>query len=141
MNAVMSGWNGLWRTASVASTGILQAAVPATQRNMVKIRLQRWGRKNLPFYRIVAADSRSPRDGKCLEYLGTYNPIANKHGEKLVTLNVKRVKYWLVCGAQPTYRVADLLGNANILPAQLKYKWREGKKKEDEGGEEASAEA
>ena len=70
-----------------ASLGMLRAAVPATQRDLVRLRLQRFGRRNLPFYRIVAADSRSPRDGRCIEYIGTYNPIPNKHGEKLVTLN------------------------------------------------------
>ena len=67
----------------------LKATVPGTQRDLVRIRLQRFGQKHLPFYRIVAADVRSPRDGKCLEYLGTYNPIANTHGEKLITLNVQ----------------------------------------------------
>ena len=57
------------------------------KRDMVRLRLQRFGKKNWPFYRLVAADARSPRDGKCLEYLGTYNPLPTKHGEKFVTLN------------------------------------------------------
>mmetsp|Transcript_7090 Transcript_7090/g.13689 ORF Transcript_7090/g.13689 Transcript_7090/m.13689 type:complete len:140 (-) Transcript_7090:127-546(-) len=130
MNSVLSGWAGLWRTAPAAAKGMIQAAVPGTQRNIaVKMRLQRWGAKGFPFYRIVAAHTRSPRDGKCLDYLGTYNPLANKHGEKLVTLNIKRIKYWLVCGAQPTPTVAFLLGNANVLPAPLRYHWKEPKNK------------
>ncbi len=69
--------------------GMLKATVPSTQRDLVRLRLQRFGGKHIPYYRIVAADVRSPRDGKCLEYLGTYNPIANRHGEKLITLNIQ----------------------------------------------------
>ena len=80
-NGVMASW--------AVGMGMLKAAVPGTQRDMVRLRLQRLGAKHLPFYRVGAADVRSPRDGKCLEYLGTYNPIANKHGEKLITLNVQ----------------------------------------------------
>jgi ribosomal protein S16 len=80
---------GLSGLASWMGLGVLKAAVPATQRDMVRLRLQRFGTKHLPYYRIVAADVRSPRDGKCLEYLGTYNPIANAQGEKLITLNVQ----------------------------------------------------
>ncbi len=71
------------------ATGLLKAAVPSTQRDLVRLRLQRFGGKHIPYYRIVAADVRSPRDGKCLEYLGTYNPIANRYGEKLITLNIQ----------------------------------------------------
>mmetsp|Transcript_42321 Transcript_42321/g.103719 ORF Transcript_42321/g.103719 Transcript_42321/m.103719 type:complete len:133 (+) Transcript_42321:77-475(+) len=127
---------GMWRSAA----GVLSAAVPGTQRGMVRLRLQRFGRKNLPFYRIVAADSRSPRDGKCLEYLGTYNPIPNRFDEKLITMNVQRIKYWLVVGAQPTERMAKILGSANILPASLNYRWRKTKKEQEGGeGEKASA--
>jgi ribosomal protein S16 len=68
----------------------------------VRLRLQRFGVRNNPFYRIVAADSRWPRDGKHLEMLGTYNPKPNQHNEKIVTLNYDRIKYWLVVGAQPS---------------------------------------
>ncbi|MHC4390165.1 MAG: 30S ribosomal protein S16 [Planctomycetota bacterium] len=67
----------------------------------VKIRMQRFGRRNRPFYRIVAADARSPRDGRTLETLGTYNPI-EKDQEKVVAFNEERVKYWLSVGAQPS---------------------------------------
>ena len=84
--------NGLSLCCSFA-TGSLKATVPGTQRDLVRIRLQRFGQKHLPYYRIVAADVRSPRDGKCLEYLGTYNPIANQQGEKLVTLNMQVFLY------------------------------------------------
>ena len=82
----------------------------------VKIRLQRFGRKNLPFYRIVAADSRSPRDGKSIERLGTYNPIPDKDGIKEVALKTDRVRYWLGVGAQPSPTVGRLLGSAGIVP-------------------------
>jgi small subunit ribosomal protein S16 len=82
----------------------------------VKIRLQRFGRKRLPFYRIVAADSRSPRDGKSIEKLGTYNPIPDKHGVKEVAIKSDRVRYWLGVGAQPSPTVGRLLGDAGILP-------------------------
>ncbi|EKX44564.1 hypothetical protein GUITHDRAFT_72211 [Guillardia theta CCMP2712] len=98
---------------------------------MVRLRLQRFGKKNWPFYRLVAADARSPRDGKCLEYLGTYNPLPTKHGEKFVTLNYDRIKYWLVVGAQPTDRVAKLLGGANILPFKPEYRFKEPKEKKE----------
>eukprot|EP00961_Rhodomonas_salina_P051781 695051-Rhodomonas_salina.3 len=142
----MNRFGNLWNS----SLGLLRAAVPGTQRDMVKLRLQRFGRKNLPFYRVVAADSKSPRDGRCIEYLGTYNPNPNKHNEKLVTLNVEvrsepgvvcsvcfsdphyccvvqRIKYWLVVGAQPTETVAKLLGNCALLPAKPMRHWKEPK--------------
>lgn len=95
MNRVAKLWGGVAGGLGAAggllnaSLGMLKAAVPGTQRDMVKLRLQRFGRRNLPFYRIVAADARHKRDGRCIEYLGTYNPIANKFGEKLVTLNME----------------------------------------------------
>jgi len=58
--------------------------------------------QNLPFYRIFAADSRSPRDGRHLEQLGHYDPIPGKDGNKHVGLNIERIKYWLSVGAQPS---------------------------------------
>ncbi len=73
---------------------------------MVKIRLQRAGAKKKPFYRIVAADSKYKRDGRCLEIIGTYNPLPNPSA---VTLKVDRVNHWLSVGAQPTRTVARLL--------------------------------
>jgi len=75
---------------------------------MVKIRLARHGRKRLPFYRVVAADIKAPRDGKFLEILGTYNPV-EKDESKEVTLKIDRVDYWLGHGAQPTDTVAALI--------------------------------
>ena len=73
---------------------------------MVKIRLRRMGAKKAPYYRIVVADSRFPRDGRCIEELGTYDPSAD--GEKL-KVNAERAKYWMANGAQPTDTVRGLL--------------------------------
>ena len=75
---------------------------------MVTIRLARAGAKKRPFYPIVAADSRSPRDGRYIERLGFFNPIASGREEKL-KLEQERVDYWLSQGAQPTERVAGLI--------------------------------
>ena len=72
----------------------------------VKIRLARHGAKKRPYYRVVVADSRSPRDGRFIEELGTYDPMAE--GNKL-NLDVERVKYWVSQGAQPTDTVRGLL--------------------------------
>ena len=84
---------------------------------VVRLRLQRWGTRNLPFYRIVAADSKARRDGPFIEKLGTYNPIPAKDGFKEITANSDRVKYWLSVGAQPSDTVAWLLGKVGILPS------------------------
>ena len=73
---------------------------------MVKIRLRRMGAKKAPYYRVVVADSRSPRDGKFIEEIGTYDPAAE--GSKL-TVDMDRVKYWISNGAQPTDTVRGLL--------------------------------
>merc|ERR1712216_437083 len=104
----------LWRSTAgllgAAASGMLKQACPGTQRDLVRLRLQRLGVRNNPFYRIVAADSRSPRDGKHLELLGTYNPRPNNFSEKVITLNFDRIKHWLVVGAQPSERVAKILG-------------------------------
>ena len=75
----------------------------------MKIRLSRGGSKKRPFYRIVAADSRMPRDGRFIEKLGTYNPLLPKDSEDRVIMNVERVQYWLSHGAQPTDRIARML--------------------------------
>ena len=79
-----------------------------------KIRMSRAGAKNRPFYRIVVADSRSPRDGRFLEKLGTYNPLLEKGNPQRVVLNVERIKYWLSVGAQPSDRVARFLHDAQL---------------------------
>ena len=81
---------------------------------VVKIRLARWGARNNPFYGIVVANSRAPRDGKHLERVGTYNPIPDQNQTKFVELDVKRIKYWISVGAQPTERVAWLLAKVFI---------------------------
>lgn len=75
---------------------------------MVRIRLTRFGRRNRAFFRIGAFDSRSARDGKCLEYLGTYDPL-EPDDEKKVKLNRERVIWWLEHGAQPTEAVERIL--------------------------------
>ena len=73
----------------------------------VKIRLRRMGAKKAPFYRIVVADSRSPRDGRFIEELGTYDPMAE--GEQKIKVDMERAKYWISNGAQPTETVRGLL--------------------------------
>ena len=73
---------------------------------MVKIRLRRMGAKKAPYYRVIVADSRSPRDGRFIEELGTYDPSAE--GEK-IKVNMERAKYWIANGAQPTDTVRGLL--------------------------------
>ena len=83
---------------------------------VVRLRLQRFGRTHRPFYRMVAANARAPRDGKFLEIVGTYNPVANSDGSKEIRLKTDRLKYWLSVGAQPSDRVAWLLGKFGILP-------------------------
>lgn len=80
------------------------------------MRLSRGGRKNRPFYRIVVADKRMPRDGRYIERLGTYNPLLAKDDANRVSLNEERIKHWLKEGAQPSYRVGVFLGQAGIAP-------------------------
>ncbi len=82
----------------------------------VKIRLNRMGAKKNPFYRIVVADSRSPRDGRFIEKIGTYNPMLERGNEKRVQLVTERVKYWLGVGAKPSDRVAQFLFDAKLGP-------------------------
>ncbi|WP_142849624.1 30S ribosomal protein S16 [Telmatospirillum sp. J64-1] len=84
----------------------------------LKIRLARGGAKKRPFYRIVLADARSPRDGKFLEKLGTYNPMLPRENENRITLQSERVSHWLKMGAQPTDRVAKFLAEAGLMAAR-----------------------
>ena len=84
----------------------------------MKIRLARGGSKKRPFYRVVAADSRMPRDGRFIEKLGTYNPLLAKDSEERVQIDMERVQYWLSKGAQPTDRIARMLEAAGVLPAK-----------------------
>jgi len=80
----------------------------------IAIRLSRGGAKKRPYYRIVVSDVRSPRDGKYLEQIGTYNPVLAKDSPERVKLNEDRARYWLGVGAQPTDRVARFLDAAGI---------------------------
>ena len=82
----------------------------------LKIRLARGGAKKRPFYRIVVADSRSPRDGRFIERLGTYNPILGGDHPDRVVLKEERIRHWLDRGALPSDRVAKFLGQAEIIP-------------------------
>ena len=79
---------------------------------MVKIRLRRMGAKKAPFYRIVVADSRYPRDGRFIEEIGTYNPVVNPAELKV---DVDRAQAWIKTGAQPTETVRDLLTKAGAI--------------------------
>ncbi|WP_039019448.1 30S ribosomal protein S16 [Halocynthiibacter namhaensis] len=81
----------------------------------MKIRLARGGSKKRPFYRIVAADSRMPRDGRFIEKLGTYNPLLAKDSEERVKMDMDRVKHWMDQGAQPTDRVSRMLEAAGVI--------------------------
>ena len=82
----------------------------------LKIRLSRAGAKKRPFYRVVVADTRSPRDGRFLERLGTYDPMLPKDHPERVRLNEERIRHWLGVGALPSDRVARFLGAAEIIP-------------------------
>lgn len=81
-----------------------------------KIRLSRGGTKKRPHYRVVIADARSPRDGRFIERVGSYNPLLSKDDPNRVKLNAERIKFWLGHGAKPTDRVAKFLGLAEIIP-------------------------
>lgn len=83
----------------------------------LKLRLARHGRKALPFYAVVVADSRAARDGRYIEKVGTYDPRQPKDSDRRVVLNNERISYWLSQGAQPTDRVAIFLGKAGLAPA------------------------
>lgn len=113
----------------------------------LKIRLARAGARKRPFYRIVVADSRRPRDGRFIEKLGTYNPLLRPDDPDRVTLNEDRVRHWLGHGARPTDRVARFLGAARIIPMPARgnnpVKGRPGKKAQErlKAAEEAAAAA
>ncbi len=116
----------------------------------MKIRLARGGSKKRPFYRIVAADSRMPRDGRFIEKLGTYNPLLPKDSEDRVKMDMDRIKHWLGHGAQPTDRIARMLEAAGVLPkternnpkkAELGTKAKERLEAKAAKSEEAVAEA
>ena len=79
---------------------------------MVKIRLRRMGAKKAPYYRIIVADSRSPRDGRCIEEIGTYDPLTDP---ATIAVDAEKAQQWIKNGAQPTDTVKALLKKANVL--------------------------
>ncbi len=85
----------------------------------LKIRLTRGGAKKRPIYRIVVAEGSSPRDGRFIEKLGTYNPMLPKDHPERLTMNVERIKHWLGVGAQPTDRIARFLGAKELAPKRV----------------------
>ncbi|MBY6057649.1 30S ribosomal protein S16 [Leisingera daeponensis] len=109
----------------------------------MKIRLARGGSKKRPFYRIVAADSRMPRDGRFIEKLGTYNPLLPKDSEDRVKMDLERVQHWLDQGAQPTDRIARMLEAAGVRAKAERNNPKKGTpgKKAQERAEEKAAKA
>ena len=119
----------------------------------LKIRLSRAGAKKRPFYRIVVADSRSPRDGRYIEKIGTYDPLLPRDSAQRVNLEVERAKHWLSQGAQPTDRVLRFLDAAGLMkrearlnpqkgqPGQKRLDREEAKQKAEEEKAKAAAEA
>ena len=95
----------------------------------VRIRLQRFGRKKRPFYRVVVADARSPRDGRFIERLGHYSPIAEPSE---VVIDEERALYWLSVGAQPSDTVKSLLSQVGIWAKFMNQKQTRGSKSEVE---------
>lgn len=92
----------------------------------MKIRLARGGSKKRPYYAIVAADSRMPRDGRFIEKLGTYAPLLPKDSEDRVKMDVERIQHWLGQGAQPTDRVARMLEAAGVMPKAARSNPKKG---------------
>ena len=78
--------------------------------------MSRGGAKKRPFYKIVVADSRRPRDGKFIEKVGFFNPLLPKDKKERLNLDIERIKYWLAQGAQPSERIARFLGQAEVIP-------------------------
>ncbi|TXC71104.1 30S ribosomal protein S16 [Sphingomonas ginsenosidivorax] len=110
----------------------------------ISIRLTRGGSKKRPYYKIVVADARSPRDGKFIEKIGNYNPLLAKDNEQRVQLDGDRAKHWLSVGAQPTDRVARFLDAAGILERTARNnpnKGKPGEKATERAEERATKEA
>ena len=106
----------------------------------MKIRLARGGSKKRPFYRIVAADSRMPRDGRFIEKLGTYNPLLPKDSEDRVKMNLERIQYWMSEGAQPTDRIRRFLEAAGQMEPKVRANMKKaepGQKAKDRAEEKA----
>jgi small subunit ribosomal protein S16 len=109
----------------------------------LKIRLARGGAKKRPFYSIVVADARSPRDGRFIEKLGTYNPMLARDHSDRVTLKTERIQHWLGVGAQPTERVVKFLAAAGLAeaPARRETPTKSAPKKKAQERAAAAAEA
>ncbi|OWV90120.1 30S ribosomal protein S16 [Rhizobium sp. N122] len=106
----------------------------------LKIRLARGGSKKRPYYHVVLADARSPRDGRFLENLGSWNPMLAKDDEKRVQLNAERIKHWIENGAQPTDRVLRFLNEAGVAKREAKnnpVKAKPGKRAQERAAEKA----
>ncbi len=106
----------------------------------LKIRLTRGGAKKRPYYRIVVADSRSPRDGRFIERIGAYDPMKPKDSAERVVLDLEKAKDWLSKGAQPTDRVARFLDNAGLMKREARNnpsKAQPGKKAQERAAERA----
>ncbi len=107
----------------------------------LKIRLARGGAKKRPYYRIVIADVRSPRDGRFIEKVGTFDPLLPKDSEDRVTLNEERIKYWIGHGALPTDRVLRFLDSAGLMKRDARSnpnKAKPGKKRLEREAEAAA---
>lgn len=119
----------------------------------IKIRLARGGSKKRPYYRIVVADVRMPRDGRFIEKIGAYNPLLPKDNEQRVVIDLERAKHWLDKGAKPTDRVARFLAAADLVkwehgnnpqkgePGQKAKERVEEKREKEEAKKAAAAEA
>ena len=109
----------------------------------IKIRLARGGSKKRPYYRVVAADSRAPRDGRFIEKLGTYDPLLPKDSEERVRLDVEKIQAWIAKGAQPTDRVSRFLEAAGVVEkkARANLKKAEPGKKAVERAKQRAAKA
>ncbi len=109
-----------------------------------KIRLARAGSKKRPFYRIVIADVRAPRDGRFIERVGSYNPLLAKDNAERVILNVERIQHWLEKGAKPTDRVLRFLDSAGLAKREARNnpnKAKPGQKAQERVEEKAAAAA
>ncbi|SEM44714.1 SSU ribosomal protein S16P [Sphingomonas gellani] len=111
----------------------------------LSIRLSRGGSKKRPYYRIVVADARSPRDGKFIEKIGNYNPLLAKDSDQRIQLDAERAKHWLSVGAQPTDRVARFLDAAGVRERAARQNPKKGepgekaKERAEERAEKAKA--
>lgn len=101
-------------TAEWPARALRACAKKREQRRVIKLRLRRMGAKKRPSYRIVAADSRSPRDGRFIEIVGTYDPLTNP---ATITLKADRIQHWLSVGAQPTETVRDIIKREGVMAA------------------------